>query len=463
MNLSLKLTIVLLLFALSGGFAQNKLSIKHMVETSNATVFQLSLSGEKSVAPDKFWKYKQGDNPDWAQPDFADQDWPVLNLNRPAYQNPQLSSGEMGWLRLRFAVDSTLQKKLLALIISQYGATEIYLDGRRIQQYGIISPAGQIQLYNPHNAPIPLRLGDQETHLLAIRCAFPGPAANWIYQQATISPISVRFQLLGAALTDWEIILKQNRTTIGIAFLTGAFCLFFLLLYVFYPEQKLNFFFGLFNFIYNLNLILFVFQTEGHYGLNEYVLITFFRDFMSRVVWLSVLAFIVMALYNRIPRPYIWFILFIIFIDIPLNIILLPTGTLLFYRNLVRIFFLLFFIWLAVDAFRSKNREDWLVGLIAITSALIHSGFLLQNITGIDIGYLSDISDPIVIFPFVIIYLALRYAQTNTSLEHQLIKAEELSERKLQQEQEKQQLLAKQNEILVKQMQARTTEGDRQN
>ena len=261
MNATFKLTIALLLFAFRGAFAQSTQFPNKQPAPNIAPVFHLKLTGGNRVAPDQFWKYKKGDDLAWAQPDTDDQGWPFLDLNQSAYQLPQLASGTIIWLRLHFTVDSTLQNKLPALLISQSGASEIYLDGKRIQQFGLGNTGKQFSFNNPHNVPVPLLLSDQETHLLAIRFVSPAPANNWILQRAVISPLSVSFQLLGAAMAGWEDFLKLNRTTIGFAFLTGAFCLLFFSLFIFYPKQKLNFFFGLFNFFYNLNFLLIYFQT----------------------------------------------------------------------------------------------------------------------------------------------------------------------------------------------------------
>jgi len=65
---------------------------------------------------------------------------------------------------------------------------------------------------------------------------------------------------------------------------------------------------------------------------------------------------------------------------------------------------------------------------------------------------------PFVVTVCVVIYLALRYGRTNISLEQQLMHVQKLSEENLRKEQEKQQLLASQNERLEEQVLERTTE-----
>ncbi len=51
----------------------------------------------------------------------------------------QLKNAGVGWLRLHIKADSALTKQQIMAWVSQYSASEIYLDGKLIQQYGYIS------------------------------------------------------------------------------------------------------------------------------------------------------------------------------------------------------------------------------------------------------------------------------------------------------------------------------------
>ncbi len=96
-----------------------------------------------------------------------------------------------------------------------------------------------------------------------------------------------------------------------------------------------------------------------------------------------------------------------------------------------------------------------------------HTGFLvgarnigdaLFGITGINFQPYVNIIFTNLAFPSIAIYLGLKHARTNTSLEWQLIQIKNLSAENIRQEQEKQQLLAKQNETLEEQVKQRTAE-----
>ncbi len=82
------------------------------------------------------WKWQAGDNPDWAKPNLDDARWAPIDPSQDIMDLPQLWQTRVGWLRLRFAVDSLMARKALALLVQQMGASEIYLNGQLIGKFG---------------------------------------------------------------------------------------------------------------------------------------------------------------------------------------------------------------------------------------------------------------------------------------------------------------------------------------
>src|SRR5215471_9474710 len=78
------------------------------------------------------WKFQSGDNPDYAKTGFDDKDWLNINIDQPLSQLPEKPLQKMSWYRLRFTFNSLLKDTLAALVIDQYGASEIYIDGHLI-------------------------------------------------------------------------------------------------------------------------------------------------------------------------------------------------------------------------------------------------------------------------------------------------------------------------------------------
>src|SRR4051794_20588501 len=90
------------------------------------------------IALDSGWKFKAGDNPDWAKPGFNDSSWQSINLFQDLYSLPQFPKTGIVWLRLRLTTDSTMNQQLV-MRIYQTGASEVYLEGKLIHRLGIVS------------------------------------------------------------------------------------------------------------------------------------------------------------------------------------------------------------------------------------------------------------------------------------------------------------------------------------
>ena len=58
---------------------------------------------------DKEWRFSPGDNPEWAKPNFADQDWDIIEVDKPWERSGYENYDGFGWYRLR----TVLSKKSL--------------------------------------------------------------------------------------------------------------------------------------------------------------------------------------------------------------------------------------------------------------------------------------------------------------------------------------------------------------
>ena len=146
-----------------------------MVNAQNVSPFVLTaddLRDGKQIALDKIqWKYRAGDDATWANPQTDDAAWDKIE---GAFINPNNlpSSGwsGRGWFRLRLTVDESLVNRTLAFIATQRGASEIYLDGRKIATFGSITD-DKIVEYNPNRLPIPFKFEKAGEYTLAVRFA----------------------------------------------------------------------------------------------------------------------------------------------------------------------------------------------------------------------------------------------------------------------------------------------------
>src|SRR5580693_7545110 len=113
----MKIALYLFLFqfiAISIGFSQD--SIIHIEKVPT-----------EGILLDKGWKFHAGDDSKWINPDFNDRDWESIDPAVDITQIPQFETSTIGWLRLRVSIDSSVASQPLSLIVTQVGASEIYL------------------------------------------------------------------------------------------------------------------------------------------------------------------------------------------------------------------------------------------------------------------------------------------------------------------------------------------------
>jgi hypothetical protein len=128
MRLGRVLALLLLLF--NDGHAQSD---------SASTLTAASLRSGQPIELDKLpWKYQPGDDQAWAAPQFDDRDWEILNGTAITLDRiPKSGWHGLGWFRLRLKAEPNLAQQPLALVMVHYGASEVYLDGNRIQSFGL--------------------------------------------------------------------------------------------------------------------------------------------------------------------------------------------------------------------------------------------------------------------------------------------------------------------------------------
>src|ERR1043165_1034006 len=117
------------------------------------------------------WRFKEGDDSSWALPAFNDSSWREVSSLFMLNDSATKSFNGIGWFRLHMIVDSTVSGKMLAMTITQFGASEIYLDGKLIKSFGKINGADSSQYYDPQSLPFIFMAPEAGEHLLAVRYA----------------------------------------------------------------------------------------------------------------------------------------------------------------------------------------------------------------------------------------------------------------------------------------------------
>ncbi|MCI1189958.1 ATP-binding protein [Hymenobacter sp. DH14] len=411
----------------------------------------------------KGWRYHPGDDPAWARPDFDDSGWKPLALRRNGREMPRATQTGVYWLRLRFRLSDSLRPRTLALQFWRRGTADVYLNGRllsdstrRARVRGSRIAPGVLEL--PANGPA--------EQVLALRMApwHPSPlllgADRLTALQLRLLPMAQLVQIE----RGWADEVAVWRV------MAAVFLLLALLHWVFYrynPTQRANRYFALYALAYCVFLASVPYATSGSvefpswawsvaiavvsYGLltlgglwGMRALYTLFGFAPGRAYWGLVLSggLLLLAQWLTLLSPW-QLIPYLVFAVLVLAESLRLTGR----------------------ALRVRRRGAPIIAA-GFGGGLL---FILLNLTLLLLGVpLDGIGSNLLFVPAILLpplgislFLAREFALGAELLLVKLREVEQLSAQTLAQEQEKQALLAAQNENLETQVAQRTGELQR--
>lgn len=413
------------------------------------------------------WLFRAGDSTGWANPAYRDRHWAKINPDVDLDENPALWQTGRGWFRQTFRF-RRLRNKEVTITIRQFGKSEIYFDHRRI---AVLKPAR----YDSGGSQrmtvlLPLGIADTNRHTVAVRYAFRrDPVLGAVVNK---HPFTLSFDPGDRAVLD---LLDGERQSAGITnLLMGIFGILSLLHFLFYranPTQRVNRILGYTMLAFALSFL--VDQTDHFTG-------TLTLDSVQGgLAWISfnaAFALLLLSLYTYLGRRPDWLfgvMMVLLAADALSNILVghIPNypswlPVMLVLAEYIRV------SWLAKRRNPDPDaRLPWdslkvtLYFLLAIMLVAILGG-LLTSIFKLRDGY-EWINIPMTVLVLVgmltiplslSLSLVRDYARTYLSLRQKLDEVEQLSAQTLTYEQEKQQLLARQNEMLEQQVANRTAE-----
>ncbi|WP_229239364.1 sensor histidine kinase [Emticicia agri] len=411
------------------------------------------------------WKWHAGDNPAWAKPEFNDSLWDKLQVAESIEEFPKLRESEIAWFRRPIQVTQALVNKPLSISVKQMGASEIYLDGKLLHKLGVVSKNDDEEQTKVSTTSLPIVLSDTNKHVLAVRYSFSKD--NFYYPGTNSETFHLRVHRAQDVGKFFEE--QANRTSGFFYFFTGIFLIFTILHFSFYASnraRKVSLSLGLT--MLALTLAFFLRSIESYqteisskevYGLLS-VITTYAGVFLINVSLYQYLnqkfgiIFYVQALLVTISMfSYIfnW--------DMPYSVeAWLP-------------FLLLFVDFIRVSILADRRKDS--NAKVPIYSLLVVAGCALLSIIVLFIeGTTGNGSGSIImnlgIFFIIIMFFSIpiglslslvrEYTRTHQALSKKLVEIEKLSAENLAYEQEKQQILAAQNEILEKEVAERTAE-----
>jgi two-component system NtrC family sensor kinase len=441
------------------------LSINKLIgQEDSVQIISISTLQVHGILLDKNWKFQAGDHAEYADPGYDDSNWEPINPTPDIGDLPHIRNTTIGWLRFRLRVDSALLNKPLAFQVRQHLASEIYLNGVLVKKYGVVSANPLlVDGYQPQYEPFGVQFTTPE-QVIAVRVSFqPGlPYFGFV-------PPFNGFILVINDVENVAPFIKFEMRFDKFNYIDGAlFLLLFLIhlsFFIVYPKQKANLYFGLSTFFIGIGNLLYVAIKHSHDV--DFIIHAAVIDFV--MFWSLYGLFLFLAIHTLFSSRKgfsFWFIVALFPLGIPLLFLSYKWGyvlgmlipLLLAVAEASRI---------SIQAMRHGKRG---VGIVIAGLASFFVFFLLFHLMlyGIlpspslseqhslrDLIYhLSAVSIPVTLS----IYLSLQYAYTSKDLEKKLAEVQQLSQKTIAQEQERQQLLANQNELLEMQVAERTTQ-----
>ena len=346
------------------------------------------------------------------------------------------------WFRLKFKIDESAASKNLSIIARHFGASEVYLDGRLLTNFGEIRESDEIE-YNPNWIPVPFKL-DTGEHVLAVRYSalafgdLSGARAAWL-AGGNIRP---GFMLSIREIDDIKMTIQNyaTMTSMRIAFLFSGIllglALLHLLLFLFYRVERANLFYSIYAFAFALSFILGNLQAHGHFGLTLYLITSVITAILPFVVYVALLAFLHVAF----GRPFgfiFWMIALIWFASAIISVVFLRNlGTFKIVPNVALFCYFSFSIYLLVQALREKRAGAWIlfVGVQFFAIAMLFN--LLQQLSLFTLpGYLTLLQELAIILSIPIavsVFLARNFAATSRNLAVRLEEVKQLSKQQIE-------------------------------
>ena len=438
-------------------------------------VFHIDSLPTEGVLLNKYWKYRTGDEPHWAKTDFDDSEWTPIDPMKEIVSLPEIFNTQIRWLRLNFEVRNKLPKPL-GIAVNQAGASQIYLNGQLIHQFGHFdTDSSKVKAYDPLHYPIYLPVDTVGQYTLAVRYVLQ---PNIRYTNTFALTKNRFFYATIVPLTLTMNAQRQfNLYRVGLdIFLIGNSFVLLILHVSFYFFQRANKT-QLVLAAYFLSIVftrLFKIIGQNQFSVEN----RYYNLNMANLC----LAFAIMCLINVLYRMAkvrldIYFYLMTAFLGFyvlvasfnygfPWTSILLLTIlfiSILFLARLIKIGLqkrIKGFLALGIAIVLSN------IGLVCLVVALLflNYGISPTGHNAMKYGISPYMIDLIVTFSAVTIpvglslFIGIQGNETNKVLNKQLAENEELKNKAIEQEKERQQILEIQNEMLENQVTERTAE-----
>src|SRR6185436_1694970 len=154
------------------------------------------------------WKFSPGDDSTMSLLSYNDNSWREEQTTLNITDTSKTVFNGVGWFRLHFSADTTVVGTPLALTMSHFGASQVYIDGKVIKSFGTINGADSSEYYDPREVPFIFTVKEAGEHVIAVRYANYNAEKNF----KTYGHSSAGFEMM-IGMADYYILIKNQRST----------------------------------------------------------------------------------------------------------------------------------------------------------------------------------------------------------------------------------------------------------
>jgi hypothetical protein len=330
---------------------------------------------------DRGWKFHAGDEAHWSDPSFNDSAWKQVSLNDFHSYLPAFQRFNIGWFRCKVFIDSPGAAAPAIIAISQLGASEVYLNGSIFLHLGIIANGQMLVSDNPHYKPFLIRTNSIDTLNIAIRFAARPLQRGWLLAESKSLPLSVSVSDWTSCLNRYESRLTSQRIPLGLSFLTIGVGIIFLMLYIFTGDNSSVLLFAGFCFLLGLMAGLQFQLSEGNLDMTGQTGAYYLKELTDRICCIIFIAILTSLVFGRTSLYQLS--LFVYFAGIcSLLIYFVPPG------RISGFLILLGRVWVVAElgriSFYAFARRRYILGTLAVASAVLHFSFVLHYFSKTD-------------------------------------------------------------------------------
>jgi serine phosphatase RsbU (regulator of sigma subunit) len=459
------------MIAIAKTFISLILIILSLSITAQELDFQFG-TGKEIIKMDMTWRYHSGDDTAWANPSFNDSQWDTINPS--LYSHESEGYNGIAWFRQTIDLKDSLKNKSLALVIEHFGASEIYINGKKVKEFGTVSSKQKEEIaYKPQGEPFTFILNRGGEHFIAVRYSNQRAEHNLKTFGEELAGFTFGIYQSEDAIRGFtdKLLLITLPLALGVGFFF-ALGLLHIAIFLFYRNERSNLYYSLFT--STLALYFLILLISHHLNFPYYIsLLSLFSEMLGPFQSLSLLALVYSFTYSTFPKRF-WIAfafgalsIILFFINVTLAINFSRILGLLCFIDTFRVIILSFLKKYVPDRKKLKKRSKYFLLILVLVS--IFGGLINIMIPVLILCILlAVIILPLVGSIFIVpIYMSIHHARsfsaTNKNLIEQLRNVTELSAKTIEQERERQRIIEAQKEHLEVQVAERTLELSQKN